>query len=226
MKSSSTRNRLTGMLLAGVTIGFLSACSSEPDRTLSQTEPHRPDIRFNVQPEIRTTDRVHIVNAVSDVSTGETDSFFTEFLSNGGGAIHAVHSRNTDPKLLAAVAKRAYKVGLLPDELALHVGEDISVQGVTLTYTAYRAVPIDCPKNVRAYSSNSLNDNHPTFGCSVNRGIATMVANPRDFVTSRPETAPDGVRRTLVIDKYRKGEPTDAERSPYANSGISNVGSN
>ena len=53
-----------------------------------------------------------------------------------------------------------------------------------------------------------------------------MVDNPADLVQPRGETPPYTGRRTVVLDKYRRGEsPRDHLRRPTPTSGkISDVG--
>ena len=71
------------------------------------------------------------------------------------------------------------------------------------------------------YWSNKPHWNH---GCASQRNLAAQVADPADLVQPRSETPVLASRRNVVIDKYRKGEPT-ATQSPDANKGkISDLG--
>jgi pilus assembly protein CpaD len=71
------------------------------------------------------------------------------------------------------------------------------------------------------YWSNKPHWNH---GCASQRNLAAQVADPSDLVQPRSETPVLASRRNVVIDKYRKGEPT-ATQSPDANKGkISDLG--
>jgi len=72
----------------------------------------------------------------------------------------------------------------------------------------------------------TYNDNrtHANFGCTSQRNLAAMVANPADLVQSRPEAPPYTGRRMYAYDKYRRGElvaPTysDAERAKLSDVG-------
>lgn len=69
-------------------------------------------------------------------------------------------------------------------------------------------------------------DNKPYFnlGCSQQRNLAAMVANPSDLVQPRPETPVYNARRTFVLDKYRKGEATSTTYPDADKNKISNVG--
>jgi pilus assembly protein CpaD len=72
-----------------------------------------------------------------------------------------------------------------------------------------------------AYVENRPYYNH---GCASQRNLAAMVENPADLVQPRGETPAYTGRRTVVLDKYRKGEST-ATVYPDAGAGkISDVG--
>jgi pilus assembly protein CpaD len=61
------------------------------------------------------------------------------------------------------------------------------------------------PSLNRDYFENQPNWN---FGCSTQRNLAAMVADPADLVQPREETPTYAQRRTVVMDKYRLGQPT------------------
>lgn len=61
------------------------------------------------------------------------------------------------------------------------------------------------PSLNRDYFENQPNWN---FGCSTQRNLAAMVADPADLVQPREETPIYAQRRTAVMDKYRLGQPT------------------
>jgi len=79
------------------------------------------------------------------------------------------------------------------------------------------------PSDFAAYDSNKPYWN---LGCASQRNLAAMVDNPADLVQPRADTATYTARRSVVLDKYRKGE-SSATVYPNENKGkISNVGSN
>jgi pilus assembly protein CpaD len=62
------------------------------------------------------------------------------------------------------------------------------------------------------------------FGCAHQRNLAAIVENPADLVQPRGETPVYAARRSIVLDKFRKGEST-ATVTPNPNQGkISSVG--
>lgn len=54
---------------------------------------------------------------------------------------------------------------------------------------------------------------YPDFGCSTQRNLAAMVANPADLLGPRTETERYADRRRTIIDKFVKGESTGATKS-------------
>jgi pilus assembly protein CpaD len=62
------------------------------------------------------------------------------------------------------------------------------------------------------------NHSYWNFGCSQQHNLAAMVENPADLAQPRGEGPAYAARRSVVLDKYRKGEPT-ATRNPDADKG-------
>jgi pilus assembly protein CpaD len=73
------------------------------------------------------------------------------------------------------------------------------------------------------------NRNFWNLGCASQRNLAAMVDNPADLVQPRAEAPAYTARRTVAIDKYRKGEipggtyPSDSGNG-YDNGRLSDVG--
>ena len=75
-----------------------------------------------------------------------------------------------------------------------------------LTYAFHVARPPECGTYTRDVSTNM--DNSPTdnFGCSIQRNLGLMIANPRDLL--KPQDALDGrygARSADVVGKYQRG---------------------
>jgi pilus assembly protein CpaD len=62
------------------------------------------------------------------------------------------------------------------------------------------------------------------YGCATQRNLAAMVANPTDLVQPRAEAPVNAGRRTIVLDKYRKGESTATTYSNPDKGVISDIG--
>ena len=69
------------------------------------------------------------------------------------------------------------------------------------------------------------NQDYWNFGCASQRNLAAMVDNPADLVQPRGETPAFAARRSVAIDKYRRGEdPSGAYGKLYDQGRISDVG--
>jgi pilus assembly protein CpaD len=100
---------------------------------------------------------------------------------------------------------------------------------IRLNYSRMTAVAGPCglwpddlgPADSEAYWRNK---EYWNLGCASQRNLAAMVDNPTDLVQPRGETPAYEGRRTVVLDKYRKG---DATSTNYPNAGqgkISDIG--
>ncbi|CAN5209973.1 pilus assembly protein CpaD [soil metagenome] len=69
-------------------------------------------------------------------------------------------------------------------------------------------------------------ENKPYYnlGCSQQRNLAAMVANPEDLVQPRPEAGTYTARRTVALDKYRQGQTTTTSYPDADKNKISSVG--
>jgi pilus assembly protein CpaD len=62
------------------------------------------------------------------------------------------------------------------------------------------------------------------LGCASQRNLAAMVENKADLVQPRGEVPPYTGRRTTVLDKYHRGETTQAINPDKDQGKISDVG--
>jgi pilus assembly protein CpaD len=70
-------------------------------------------------------------------------------------------------------------------------------------------------------------ENQPywNLGCANQRNLAAMVDNPSDLLQPRGETPAYAGRRSVAIDKYRKGDNPSGTYAPaYSTSKISDLG--
>lgn len=72
----------------------------------------------------------------------------------------------------------------------------------------------------------AYNENRPywNLGCASQRNLAAMVDNPADLVQPRGETPGYAARRSVAIDKYRKGESPSGQYNGYDSGKISDLG--
>jgi pilus assembly protein CpaD len=115
-----------------------------------------------------------------------------------------------------------------------YIASDLAAPSIKLSYTELSAHAGPCglwpddlgPGDLRLYQQNRAYWN---LGCANQRNLAAMVDNPADLVQPRGEAAAYAARRSVALDKYRKGEnpsgtyPSDATNS-YDNAKLSDVG--
>lgn len=68
------------------------------------------------------------------------------------------------------------------------------------------------------------NRSYWNLGCASQRNLAAMVANPSDLVQPRGEDPISTNRRSIVLDKYRKGEPTNTNYRNEDRGKLSDIG--
>jgi pilus assembly protein CpaD len=77
------------------------------------------------------------------------------------------------------------------------------------------------PSQERIYTENS---SYWNLGCANQRNLAAMVDNPADLVQPRGDTPALASRRSIMLEKYRKGESTATVYSDSGKGKISEVG--
>jgi pilus assembly protein CpaD len=82
------------------------------------------------------------------------------------------------------------------------------------------------PGDIGPAADPSYQENRPywNLGCASQRNLAAMVANPADLVQPRGEDPISTQRRSVVLDKYRKGEPTNTQFRNEDRGKLSDVG--
>jgi pilus assembly protein CpaD len=88
---------------------------------------------------------------------------------------------------------------------------DSALASIKINYSKLVAKAGPCgqwPKNLGPGQDSSYTENQPywNLGCANQRNLAAMVDNPADLVQPRGESSSYTARRSVVIDKYRKGE--------------------
>jgi pilus assembly protein CpaD len=79
-------------------------------------------------------------------------------------------------------------------------------------YLRYKAEIPKCGEKWTSITRTFKNDVQPNFGCAVSANMAAQIADPADLMGPREMTPQDATRRQYVLDKYRKGEVTSAEK--------------
>jgi pilus assembly protein CpaD len=96
-----------------------------------------------------------------------------------------------------------------------------ALASIKINYSKMTAEAGPCglwPHDLGPSTDSVYNENRPhwNLGCANQRNLAAMVDNPADLVQPRGETPAYNGRRSVALDKYRKGENPSAS---YPNDG-------
>lgn len=83
---------------------------------------------------------------------------------------------------------------------------------IRLAYLRYVAEAPECGHWPTNLAYDPLNVPYPNFGCAQQRNLAAQVANPADLLGPRTTAPADAERRAVVIDNYRQGKTTGAQK--------------
>ena len=208
----------------------LSACSNNSAEFATDVERDHP-----VQVVSRQVERPVTVNTesleLSPEDTAQLDRFVADFLQSGSGAIEISVPAGTARNLALARANviRSHIIarGVRPSEVQVRLSERNTDADAPLTvsYERYSVKLPECGDYSSTMSLDPRNRVSPNFGCSTQRNVAAMVANPADLVRQRNLAPADAERRSLVIQNYQQGKVTESEISEQAEAaGLTDIG--
>ena len=104
-----------------------------------------------------------------------------------------------------------------------------TLASIKINYTKVVATAGPCglwPHDLGTSLDAAYTENRPywNLGCASQRNLAAMVDNPADLVQPRGETPAYAARRSVAIDKYRKGENPAGAYDGYDKGKISDIG--
>lgn len=154
------------------------------------------------------------------------DAFVTEYMTRGNGAISV--SVPGGPGAATSIhyfGERLADMGVARSSILVGT-HDVAANKdgrVEIGYVGYVAHTDACGDWSQDASDESSNLPMPDFGCSVQHNIAAMVADPRDLVSERPLGTADATRRSVMMGKYEKGEPTAANKTEQQSGAVADV---
>lgn len=216
-------------------LGFtaLSACASVPDPVGPPfaTSADRHEITVE-----QVSERLAIGVTPGDVSLSqgsraEIQMFVGGYLRYGHGAMVLSTPSGANNADAAALVAHETRLALSDAGVpyAAVAGSTYDASGVDgapilLTFARYEAQAPECaPLWEQDLAHQSNNQPWASFGCSTQANLAAMLEDPHDLLRPRGETPRDSNRRATVMDRYRRGDPTHAERSPDERATVSNV---
>lgn len=157
---------------------------------------------------------------------GQFQAFVGDYLDHGNGMLSLAVPRGRDAAA-REFADDAVAMGVPRSRILVGVDEAPERGAeVKFTYIRYVAQTKPCGDWSRNVAVTYANNPPPNFGCAMQQNIAAMVADPRDLVAPGAMAAEDAQRALTVLDKYRKGESTPAQKTDDQSGAVSNVGKN
>lgn len=228
-----TMNARLPFLLAGLVA--MSACAATPKppagpATPTQADNHRIVVAASSQ-------RMEIAvangdNMLSPQSRAELRSFASDYLRAGYGALVISSPSNADNSDAAALLTHEARLALAEAgvsyaAIAANTHDASGGRGaIVLNFERYVAQAPEC-ESLSTQSlggwGNSNNQPWRSFGCSSQANLAAMIEDPRDLLRPRTEDPRDGARRGAVMEAYRQGDQTHANRSQDERIQISNA---
>ncbi|MEQ9504657.1 MAG: CpaD family pilus assembly protein [Hyphomonas sp.] len=224
------------LLVLGASLLSLGACASHAPTAVSSDYLQGTALSRN---EIGVTKRTEFLEVglspqASELSEGDRArirSFVGVYAERGHGPlVMSLPAASSNPQLaVTAVAEAraiAWEKGIQYDELSgtSHGAGEAYAQPMILAFQIYDAVAPKCEsKSAHDFGDVSSNNNLPTLGCSVRTNLAAMIADPADLLGNRPLDSGDAQRREIILEKFRQGQTTAAERSQQESGAVSQV---
>jgi pilus assembly protein CpaD len=174
---------------------------------------------------------------LSPAQRGDVSSFAGAWRREGTGGILIEVPAMTRNEIAAANAVaeiRSLFLGLGVPGRGIEVrpyrpADPTKIATIRLNYPTMTAEAGPCglwPHDLGPTADREHNENVPywNLGCASQRNFAAMVENKADLVQPRGETPPYTGRRTVVLDKYRRGESPSTIYPEEVKSKISDLG--
>jgi pilus assembly protein CpaD len=226
MTPNHPKRRVLGGLAVGLAAATLAACQAPYQAEPTSIEP-RQAYPLNVESQVMSLEIVGDgQGGLLPAETLRLDRFVDEFAINGQGDLVVytppAHDEGGDG-LAVVVAAHAQGRGLAKSEIGIATTTEAGGP-VMVSFERYLVRLPECRGwNVES-SFNPSNSPHVNFGCATQRNLGMMVANPAHLVAPAGQGGVlDTIRSDLVIQSYRKGELTTAEKAEELTETVSQV---
>jgi len=202
----------TIVTVLALTVGACAPISNGEEQLVSVTD--RYPITVNEDMATLSIDPSGRNGALSDYDRAQIATFVAEYKARGAGPMTLSEAASPPASRAANEVRGALSDLGIGSDNVLNAGMAPSAGApVVLSFQRYVASALEC--GVWDHNLGYTQRNLPwsNFGCATQNNLAAMVVNPRDLVQPRDSDPSDAERRAVVIEKYRKGEPTGASRS-------------
>ena len=233
---------LRGCLLAGA-VSTLAGCYGPPKPLVLYPDDYRERHPITLRESTRTVEVFVGRNrgGLSPAQRADVAAFAANWKHNANSGVLIDVPRGSSTKQAAADSLReihsvfnASGVPARAVRVRSYMSADLALPSIKLSYGELGAHAGPCglwPDDLGPGDQRLYQQNRPywNLGCANQRNVAAMIDNPADLVQPRGEAPAYTARRTVAIDKYRRGEistgtyPADGSNS-YDSSKLSDVG--
>ena len=201
-----------------------AACSTPASNGPQQAYDIDQRFPISVQPRMMTLRLLYNGQAALDENaSGQIARFARDYLSHGSGSI-GVAPPNGNAAVSNLVVNALLENGVSRNQIMVGGANPPGpADDIRITYIRYVAEAPACGDWSTNLAYTAPNTRPPNFGCATQHNLAAMVADPRDLVSPDTSGQPDAQRRLTVLDRYRRGQPTPAERTDDQTAVISNA---
>ena len=225
-------SRLPFALIGLTTLGAC-AISAHPPVQVANAASHADGHVIDVT---QTSARMEIgVNenaaALTDKAQSDLREFASAYLRYGHGALILSTPSGSGNAELASVLAGKTRMALVESGVAFGAvaGSTYDASGqpdapLVVTFARFEAQAPECAP-IWSQDLAHQSDNQPweSFGCSMQANLAAMVEDPSDLLQPREADARIGGRRETVMQAYRQGQITHAQRDSDEHAIVSNV---
>lgn len=188
-------------LSMGLVAGVLAACAAPSPKEESASSDYRQIHKIQVARE-----QVSLSITLPDQGFALRPSdqrrfrvFLRNFVQRGRTAITL---ETKMPDLAKAIL---IKSGLRESEIIVAPNTTLQAPNAILSYTANKVVAPECGDWSSGANYNPSGKPHSNFGCSIQRNIGSVVADPGDFLQAQPATGGVAGRTDEAIRTHQSG---------------------
>lgn len=194
------KTTVSRMIFVGFVASTITGCALPP-------KPEKADYRQNHKIQVaREQVSVSVVLPQHGLHLAPGDmrrfrSFLRDFVQRGRTVVTV---ESTAPQLARDILLAN---GLRENEIIIAPGATVAAPNVVLSFTASKVVVPECGDWTSGPSFNMSNGPHSNFGCSVQRNVGQVVADPGDFIQQQPATGGAATRTDEGIRVHQSGAP-------------------
>jgi pilus assembly protein CpaD len=199
-----------------------------PEQAVSVAERHPITVDSEVVSLTVATDLRS--GALSDQDKASLRNFVSGFKTRGHGALNvstpSYGGGRSAQKTSTRVVRLIDEAGVPKSRIASASYAPTDGQTgapIIISYVQYVASAGACGDWSDDLATSWSNAATPNFGCSTQNNIAAMLIDPHDLLAPRGMAPADANRRSTVLEQYRKGADTAAERSEQESGQVSEI---